>query len=75
MDSKREMRNDLAAVLRWSSRLNLYEGVDNHFSVIVPGMDDRFLINPHRRHWHDIRASDLVEVGPDGDLIEGDEPP
>ena len=71
MDSKREMRNDLAAVLRWSSRLNLHEGVDNHFSVIVPGMDDRFLINPHRRHWHDIRASDLVEVDSHGNLIEG----
>ena len=75
MDPKQEMRNDLAAVLRWSSRLNLHEGVDNHFSVIVPGMNDQFLINPHRRHWHDIRASDLVEVASDGGLIEGDEPP
>ena len=51
------------------------EGVDNHYSVLVPGTDDRFIINPHRRHWSDIRASDLVEVDADGNLVVGDDEP
>tara|TARA_B100000676_G_scaffold15700_1_gene13953 strand:+ start:248 stop:976 length:729 start_codon:yes stop_codon:yes gene_type:complete len=75
MDERQAARIDLAAVLRWSDRLGFSEGVDNHFSVLVPGTTDRFLINPHRRHWGDIRASDLVEVDADGNLVDGDEPP
>jgi len=75
MDARKQARIDLAAVLRWSAKLELHEGVDNHFSVMVPGEDDRFLITPHRRHWRDIRASDLVEVDAEGNLIEGSEPP
>ena len=46
MDVRQEAREDLAAVLRWSCRLRLNEGVDNHYSVLVPGTDDRFIINP-----------------------------
>ena len=75
MEARQRARIDLAAVLRWSARLNLHEGVDNHYSVMVPGTDDRFLINPHRRHWQDMRASDLIELDSDGNLVEGDEPP
>lgn len=73
--TREQARIDLAAILRWSARLNLHEGVDNHFSVMVPDTDDRFLINPHRHHWHDMKASDLVEVDSDGKLIKGEEPP
>ena len=75
MDPRQQARVDLAAVLRWAARLGLNEGVDNHFSVLVPGTEDRFIINPHRRHWCDMRASDLVEVDGDGNLVVGDEPP
>ena len=75
MDPRQQARVDLAAILRWSARLGLNEGVDNHFSVLVPGTEDRFIINPHRRHWCDMRASDLVEVDGDGNLVAGDEPP
>ena len=48
MDPRQQARVDLAAILRWSPRLGLNEGVDNHFSVLVPGTEDRFIINPHR---------------------------
>ena len=34
-----ELRADLACALRWAARLNLHEGVDNHFSVAVPDDD------------------------------------
>ena len=46
MDARQEARADLAAVLRWSARLGFNEGIDNHYSVLVPGTEDRFIINP-----------------------------
>ena len=60
-----QARIDLAAALRWAVRLGLSEGVDNHFSMAVPGNDgeiqgDRFLINPYGWHWSEITASSLV---------------
>tara|TARA_Y100000588_G_scaffold394108_1_gene512889 strand:+ start:1898 stop:2650 length:753 start_codon:yes stop_codon:yes gene_type:complete len=66
---------DLAAVLRTAARLNLHEGVDNHFSAVVPGVSDRFLINPHRQHWSEICASDIVEVDHRGKTVGGKKPP
>ena len=33
------LRVDLAAALRWAARLELHEGVDNHFSMAVAGDD------------------------------------
>lgn len=67
----RQARLDLAAALRWAARLNLHEGVCNHFSLAVPGADDLYLINPHGLHWHEIRASDLVIVDGEGRVVEG----
>jgi ribulose-5-phosphate 4-epimerase/fuculose-1-phosphate aldolase len=70
-----EARIDLAAALRMAARLGLSEGVCNHFSLAVPGTSDRFLINPDRIHWSELRASDMLMVDPDGNLIEGSRPP
>ncbi|MEO1091208.1 MAG: class II aldolase and adducin N-terminal domain-containing protein [Pseudomonadota bacterium] len=51
-------RSDLAAAFRWTARLNMHEGVSNHFSFAV---DDRhFLINPRNRHFSRVKASELV---------------
>ena len=66
---------DLAAILRTAARLGLNEGVDNHFSCLVPGKKDRFLINPHRRHWQEVSASDIVEVDYNGVPSKGQIPP
>ena len=60
-----QARVDLAAALRWAVRLGLSEGVDNHFSMAVPGPDgeiqgDRFLINPYWWLWSEITASSFV---------------
>lgn len=74
-DSVMQARTDLAAALRWAEREGLSEGVCNHFSVVVPGTDDRFLLNPNRRHWSEVTASSLVMVDNDGQLVEGEEPP
>jgi len=70
-DSVREARIDLAATLRWADRLGMSEGICNHFSLVVPGTTDQFLLNPQGLHWSEIRASDLLIVDADGNLIEG----
>ena len=41
---------DLAAALRAAALYGYNEGVDNHFSLAVPGRDDRFLLNPALDH-------------------------
>jgi ribulose-5-phosphate 4-epimerase/fuculose-1-phosphate aldolase len=63
-------RRDLTAILRWSSRLGLSEGICNHYSFALG--DDRFLVNPFGYHWSELRASQLLLVDHDGVVIEGD---
>ena len=58
-------RTDLAAVFRWTARLNMHEAVANHFSLAVNSGGTRFLINPNGRHFARIRASDLIEIDAD----------
>jgi len=41
-----QARVDLAACFRAAARLGLPKGVCNHLSFMVPGRDDRFLVNP-----------------------------
>jgi ribulose-5-phosphate 4-epimerase/fuculose-1-phosphate aldolase len=43
-------RVDLAAALRLAAKLEMNEGIDNHFTARVPGTTDRFLINPKNLH-------------------------
>jgi ribulose-5-phosphate 4-epimerase/fuculose-1-phosphate aldolase len=66
-----EARTDLAAALRWAARLGFGEGVCNHFSVALPGRDDRFLINPQGLHWSEVTPADLVVVDAHGRKITG----
>lgn len=53
-------RTDLAAAFRWFARLGMAESVANHFSVAVSADNRRFLVNPCRRHFSRIRASELL---------------
>ena len=65
-EAVRQARIDLAATLRWADRLGLSEGICNHFSLLVPGQTDQFLLNPQGLHWSEMRASDLIIVDGDG---------
>lgn len=55
-------RVDLAAAFRWTARLNMHEGVSNHFSLSINEDGTRFLMNPNQVHFSRIRASDLIIV-------------
>lgn len=70
-DAVQNLRMDLACALRWAARYGLHEGVCNHFSVRLPGNDERFLINPQGLHWSEIGAADLLVVNAAGLVLEG----
>lgn len=57
-----EERRDMAAAFRWTARLNMNEGIANHYSLAVSSDGAKFLMNPFGRHWSKMRASDLVEL-------------
>ena len=59
-DEFQAQREDLAAAFRWFARLGMAESVANHFSVAVSAEGSRFLVNPCRRHFSRIRASELL---------------
>ncbi len=56
-----ELQKDLAAVFRWTARLNMNEGIANHFSVCLPNSNN-FYVNGSGLHFSSIRASDMVLV-------------
>ena len=53
-------RVDLAASFRWTARLNMHEGVSNHFSLSVNEDGTQFLMNPNQVHFSLIKASDML---------------
>jgi ribulose-5-phosphate 4-epimerase/fuculose-1-phosphate aldolase len=67
-----EARISLAATFRWAARLGYHEGICNHFSLMVPGRDDLFLINAHGMHWSQITASSLMLLNSEGEIVEGE---
>ncbi len=65
-------RTDLAACFRMAARYGLEEGICNHFSAVVPGRDDLFVVNPYGLAFAEIRASDLLVCSLDGHVLEGE---
>ena len=71
-DNRQDMiqaRIDLAAAFRMAARLEMHEGVCNHFSMMLPGR--RFLINPKGVHFARITASSIILMDEDGNTLEG----
>src|SRR3954452_8493147 len=62
----------LAAAHRLAVLHELEEGIDNHFTVTVPGTNDRYLILPFGLHWSEARASDMIVWDESGKTLEGD---
>jgi ribulose-5-phosphate 4-epimerase/fuculose-1-phosphate aldolase len=65
------LRRDLAAALRLADHFGFSEGICNHFSAVVPGVEERYLINAYGWHWSEIRPSDLLLIDGEGRVIEG----
>lgn len=71
-DAIRRARVDLAACFRMAARLGFHEGICNHFSAVVPGYDDLFLVNPYGRAFSEVTATSLLVCDFHGHVIAGD---
>jgi ribulose-5-phosphate 4-epimerase/fuculose-1-phosphate aldolase len=67
-----EARIHLAAALRMAALHELEEGIDNHFTMTVPGRAGQYLILPYGLHWSEARASDLIVFDESGAVLEGE---
>jgi ribulose-5-phosphate 4-epimerase/fuculose-1-phosphate aldolase len=71
VDPLAQARVELAAAHRLAVFHDLEQGIDNHFTVNVPGRDDQYLILPFGLHWSEARASDMIIFDESGATIEG----
>ena len=72
LDPVTQAKIHLAAAHRLAVLHELEEGIDNHFTVTVPGRDDRYLILPFGLHWSEARASDMIVFDESGKTLEGE---
>jgi ribulose-5-phosphate 4-epimerase/fuculose-1-phosphate aldolase len=62
----------LAGALRLAVLDGLEEGIDNHFTMTVPGREDAYLVLPFGKHWSEARASDMMVFNEAGETLEGE---
>jgi ribulose-5-phosphate 4-epimerase/fuculose-1-phosphate aldolase len=72
VDPVTQARIHLAAAHRMAVLHELEEGIDNHFTVTVPGRDDVYFILPFGLHWSEARASDMIVFDESGTTLEGE---
>jgi ribulose-5-phosphate 4-epimerase/fuculose-1-phosphate aldolase len=72
IDAVTEAKIHLAAALRLAVLHELEEGIDNHFTVTVPGRVGQYLILPFGKHWSEARASDMMVFDEQGNTLEGE---
>jgi ribulose-5-phosphate 4-epimerase/fuculose-1-phosphate aldolase len=72
IDPVAQAKMHLAAAHRLAVLHELEEGIDNHFTVAVPGRDGQYLILPFGLHWSEARASDMIVFDESGSTLEGE---
>lgn len=70
-DAIRAAKADLAACFRMAARNGFEEGICNHFSAVVPGHDDLFIVNPYGFAFRELTASDLLVCDFHGNVLDG----
>jgi ribulose-5-phosphate 4-epimerase/fuculose-1-phosphate aldolase len=65
-------KRDLAAAFRAAAYHGFNEGIDNHFSLAVPGHDDLFLLNRYGPHWSEITEADILTIDLEGRVVDGE---
>ena len=71
-DARWQARVDLAAAHRLAVMHGFNEGIFNHFTLRVPGTDDRYYQIPFGLHWSEVTASCFMEIGYDGTRLAGE---
>ncbi|MBS0561911.1 MAG: class II aldolase/adducin family protein [Proteobacteria bacterium] len=64
------IRCDLAALYRLIAHYRMTDFIYTHLSARIPGPDHHFLINKYGVLFEHMRASDLVKVDLDGNVVE-----
>ena len=67
-----QARVDLAAAHRLAFRDGLHEGIFNHLTARVPGVDGRYYQIPFGTHWSEVTASCFMEVDYSGTVVAGE---
>jgi ribulose-5-phosphate 4-epimerase/fuculose-1-phosphate aldolase len=65
-----ETRCDLAALYRLVAHFRMTDLIDTHISARVPGPQPHFLINRYGLLFEEMRASELVKVDLDGNVVD-----
>lgn len=74
-ESEWQTRQQLAACYRIFDMMGWSESIYNHISFRVPGERNAFLINPFGLLYSEVRASNLVKVDIDGNVLDGSSHP
>src|ERR1700712_2470853 len=64
------LRCELAALYRMVAHFRMTDLIDTHISARVPGTEAHFLINRYGVLFDEMRASDLVKVDLDGNVVD-----
>jgi ribulose-5-phosphate 4-epimerase/fuculose-1-phosphate aldolase len=73
-EERRHRKERLAAALRVFGRFGFGEGVAGHITARDPELTDHFWVNPFGLSFRRVTVSDLLLVGPDGTVVEGERP-
>lgn len=66
------LRRELAAAFRLAAQFGFNEGICNHFSVALPGSQERYLINPYGVHWSEMEPDHLLTIDGSGTVLAGE---
>ena len=69
-DTEWKTRCDLAALYRLVAHHRWTDFIYTHISARLPGSDHHFLINRYGVNFHEMRASDLIRIDLDGNVME-----
>jgi ribulose-5-phosphate 4-epimerase/fuculose-1-phosphate aldolase len=64
------IRCELAALYRLVAHFRMTDLIYTHISARLPGPEHRFLINQYGLLFHEMRASDLVKIDLDGNIVD-----
>ena len=68
-DAEWRIRVDLAALYRLVAHFKMTDLIYTHISARLPGPENHFLINRYGVMFHEMRASDLVRIDCDGNVV------
>lgn len=71
-EERHHRKQRLAAAVRLFGRSGFGEGISGHISVRDPGDPNLFWVNPFGFSFNRVRVADLICVGTDGTVVEGE---